>query len=84
VTADRLELISTDPRGMHGHAFIAGTRVPASAILDCPAVDMTAGEIIAEYSATTVAGVGAAAAYCAAPTLEELLPLPQSRRRDDE
>lgn len=70
VTADLLELISTDPRGTHGQAFIAGTRMPVSVILDCPAVDMTAGEIIAEYSAKTVAGVRAAAAYGAAPTLE--------------
>jgi len=31
---------------------------------------MTAGEIIAEYSAKTVAGVRAAAAYGAAPMLE--------------
>jgi uncharacterized protein (DUF433 family) len=77
VTADRLELISTDPRRMHGQAFIAGTRVPVSVILDCPAVDMTAGEVIAEHSTITVAGERAAAASCAAPTLEELLPLPR-------
>jgi uncharacterized protein (DUF433 family) len=56
VTADRLELISTDPWGMHGQASFAGTRVPVSVILDCRP----------------------------APAREELLPLPQSRRRDDE
>jgi len=30
VTADQLEMISADPRVMHGQAVIAGTRVPVS------------------------------------------------------
>jgi uncharacterized protein (DUF433 family) len=79
VTADQLEMISTDPRVMHGQAVIAGTRVPVSVILDCLAAGMTAEEIIAEYPTVTVAGVRAAAAYGAALAREELLPLPQSR-----
>ena len=48
-------------------ARIAGTRVPVSVILDCPAAGMTAEEIIAEYPAVTAAAVRAAAAYGAAP-----------------
>jgi uncharacterized protein (DUF433 family) len=79
VTADQLEMISTDPRVMHGQAVIAGTRVPVSVILDCLAAGMTVEEIIAEYPTVTVAGVRAAAAYGAALAREELLPLPQSR-----
>jgi hypothetical protein len=49
VTGGQLELISADPRVMHGQAVIAGTRVPVSVILDCLAAGMTAGQITAEY-----------------------------------
>ena len=76
VTADQLEMISTDPGVMHGQAVIAGTRVPVSAILDCLAAGMSAEEITAEYPTVTVPGVRAAAAYGAALAREELLPLP--------
>jgi uncharacterized protein (DUF433 family) len=79
VTADQLEMISTDPGVMHGQAVIAGTRVPVSVILDGLAAGMTAEEITSEYPTVTVAGVRAAAAYGAALAREELLPLPQSR-----
>jgi uncharacterized protein (DUF433 family) len=74
-----MALISADPQVMHGQAVIAGTRVPVSVILDCPAAGMVAEEIVAEYPAVSVAGVRAAAAYGAALAREELLPLPQSR-----
>jgi uncharacterized protein (DUF433 family) len=56
VTTDQLELISADPRVMHGQAVIAGTRVPVSVILDCLAAGMTAEEITAEYPTVTIAG----------------------------
>jgi uncharacterized protein (DUF433 family) len=79
LTADQLEMISTDPRVMHGQAVIAGTRVPVSVVLDCLAAGMTAEEITAEYPTITAAGVRAAAAYGAALAREELFPLPQSR-----
>ena len=39
---------------MHEQAVIAGTRVPASVILDCLACGMTADEITAEYPVTVV------------------------------
>ena len=48
VTADQLEMISTDPAVMHGQAVIAGIRVPVSVILDCLAAGMTAEEITTE------------------------------------
>jgi uncharacterized protein (DUF433 family) len=77
VTADQLKMISSDPRVMHGQAVIARTRMPVSAILDCLAAGMTAEEITAEYSAVTVAGVRAAAAYGAALAREDRLPRPK-------
>ena len=79
VTSEQLELISADPRVMHGQAVIAGTRVPVSVILDCLAAGMTAEQITGEYPTVTVAGVRAAAAYGAALAREELLPIPPSR-----
>ena len=79
VTSEQLEMISADPRVMHGQAVIAGTRVPVSVILDCLAVGMTAEEITTEYPVVTIAGVRAAAAYGAALAREELLPIPQTR-----
>jgi uncharacterized protein (DUF433 family) len=72
-------MISTDTQVMHGQAVIAGTRVPAGAILDCLAAGMSAEGITAEYPTVTVPGVRAAAAYGAALAREELLPLPPSR-----
>lgn len=79
VTTEQLQMISADPRVMHGQAVIAGTRVPISVILDCLAAGMTTDEITAEYSTVTLAGVRAAAAYGAALAREELLPIPQTR-----
>jgi uncharacterized protein (DUF433 family) len=79
VTAEQMELISTNPRVMHGQAVLAGTRVPVSVILDCLAAGMTSGEIVAEYPTVTVAGIRAAAAYGAALAREELLPLPHAQ-----
>jgi uncharacterized protein (DUF433 family) len=75
VADDRLEMISTDPRVMHGQAVIAGSRIPVSVILDCLAVGMTAEEITAEYPTVTAAGVRAVAAYGAALARENLPPL---------
>jgi uncharacterized protein (DUF433 family) len=74
-----MQLISADPRVMHGQAVIAGTRVPVSVVLDCLAAGMTTDDIIAEYPVVTVAGLRAAAAYGAALAREELLPIPQSQ-----
>jgi len=79
VTSEQMEMISADPRVMHGQAVIAGTRVPVSVILDCLAAGMTAEEITAEYPSVTIAGIRAAAGYGAALGREELLPIPQSR-----
>jgi uncharacterized protein (DUF433 family) len=79
VTSEQMEMISADPRVMHGQAVIAGTRVPVSVILDCLAAGMIAEEITAEYPSVIVAGIRAAAGYGAALAREELLPIPQSQ-----
>ena len=79
VTTEQMEMISTDPRVMHGQAVITGTRVPVSVILDCLASGLTPEEITAEYPTVPAPGVRAAAAYGAALAREELLPIPQSR-----
>ena len=48
MTAEQLQMISSDPQVMHGQAVISGTRVSVSVILDCLAAGMTAHEITAE------------------------------------
>jgi uncharacterized protein (DUF433 family) len=63
VVTDQPELVSADPRVLHGRAVIAGTRVPVSVILDCLAAGMTTEEITTEYPGVDAAGVHAAAAY---------------------
>lgn len=75
MTREQLNLIASDPNVLHGQARVAGTRVPVSVVLDCLAVGMTEGEILAEYPSLTVEGIRAAAAYGAALAREELLPL---------
>ena len=79
VTREQMEMISTDPRVMHGQAVISGTRVPVSVILDCLAGGMTVEDIIVEYPTITITGIRAAAAYGAALAREELLPIPKTR-----
>lgn len=74
-----MELISSDPRVMHGQAVIAGTRVPVSVVLDCLGAGMTVEEIVAECPTVGAAGVRAAAAHRAMLAREELLPLPPLR-----
>jgi uncharacterized protein (DUF433 family) len=74
-----MQLISADPRVMHGQAVLAGTRVPVSVILDCLAAGMAADEITTEYPVVSLAGIRAAAAYGAALAREELVPIPLSR-----
>ncbi len=79
MTTEQMQMISADPRVMHGQAVITGTRVSVSVILDCLAGGMATEEITTEYPSLTQAGVRAAAAYGAALAREELLPIPQTR-----
>jgi uncharacterized protein (DUF433 family) len=75
VTAEQLELISSDPHVMHGQAVITGTRVPVRVVLDCLAAGMSLDDIVGEYPSVTASGVRAAAAYGALLAREELVPL---------
>ena len=77
MTAEQLDLISTDPQVMHGQAVVSGTRVPVSVVLDCLASGTSTDLILNEYPTLTLEGVGAAAAYGALLAREELSPLPR-------
>ena len=70
-----MTLIASDPSILHGQVTIAGTRIPASVVLDCIAAGMTPDEIVEEYPSLTVEGVRAAAAYGARLAREELVPI---------
>jgi uncharacterized protein (DUF433 family) len=71
VTAEQMELISSDPRVMHGQAVLTGTRVSVSVILDCLAAGMTAEQILVEYPVVSQAGIRAASAYGSALARDE-------------
>lgn len=77
MTAEQLDLISTDPQVMHGQAVVSGTRVPVSVVLDCLASGMSTDQTLNEYPTLTLAGARAAAAYGALLAREELSPLPR-------
>jgi uncharacterized protein (DUF433 family) len=68
-------MIAVDPQVVHGQACIRGTRIPVSVVLDCLAAGMTEKQILAQYPTLTVEGIRAAAAYAAALTREEIIPL---------
>ncbi|KJE22638.1 hypothetical protein FF36_03003 [Frankia torreyi] len=70
-----LALVVVDPSVGHGQAYIRGTRVPVSVVLDCLADGMSGEEIVTEYPSLTVAGIRAAAAYGARLAREDLVPL---------
>lgn len=63
MSSDRLALVTTDAAVLSGQAVNAGTRVPASVVLDCLAAGTSPEEVIAEYPTLTSEGVQAAAAY---------------------
>lgn len=55
-------MITTGPAVLSGQAMFAGTRVPVSVALDCPAAGMSAEQIVEDYPTLTSDGVQAAAA----------------------
>ena len=75
MTKEQIEMIAVDPQVVHGQACIRGTRIPVSVVLDCLAAGMTEKQILAQYPTLTVEGIRAAAAYAAALTREEIIPL---------
>jgi uncharacterized protein (DUF433 family) len=72
------ELITADPRIMHGQACVRGTRIPVSVILGCLAEGLDESAIVEQYPSLTREAVRAAAGYGAALTTEEIEPIPQS------
>ncbi|MGH9070505.1 MAG: DUF433 domain-containing protein [Acidimicrobiales bacterium] len=72
---DLLSLIAADPAVCHGQACVAGTRIPASVVLDCLAQGMSEADILAGYPTLSIEGIRAAAAYGAALARDELIVL---------
>jgi uncharacterized protein (DUF433 family) len=64
------ECITTDPDVCHGKAYVKGTRVMVSVILDNLAEGLSPEEIAKEYPALAPADVQASLAYAAALTRE--------------
>ena len=59
------ERVSVNPTICHGKAFIQGTRVMVSTILDNVAAGVRRDEILASYPAITSEDIDAALAYAA-------------------
>lgn len=74
MTAEQLDLISTDPAVMHGQAAISGTRIPVSVVLDCLAAGMSTEGILTEHPTLSV-NAARAAALGALRVRAELSPL---------
>jgi len=63
MTADALALISVDPHVCHGQAWLRGTRIPVSVVLDCLSDGMTVEEIVEQYPSLSGTSIRAAATY---------------------
>lgn len=79
VNAEVHSLITVDSLVCHGQAFLKGTRIPVSVVLDCLGAGMTAEEIGLQYPSLSGDAVRAAASYGAALAREEVLPLAGDR-----
>ena len=69
------EHISVDPDICHGQAFMAGTRVMVTVILDNLAAGLTAAEIAESYPSVSADAVKAALKYAAELAKERMTPL---------
>ena len=70
------DYISVDPNVMHGVACIAGTRIPASLVLDNLAARVPEERLLAEYPSLTPAAIAAVLAYAAELAREQSVALP--------
>jgi uncharacterized protein (DUF433 family) len=68
--------IRTDPAVFHGVACVAGTRIPASVVLDNLAAGLSEAEILESYPALTRDALGACLAYATDLARERLVDLP--------
>lgn len=75
--ANRLELISVDPRVCHGQACIRGTRIPVHQILGMLANGDTIDDLLDEYPTVSRDAIEACLEYGAALAEEEIAPLEQ-------
>jgi uncharacterized protein (DUF433 family) len=66
-------LITVDPTVAHGQACFAGTRIPASVVLDNLAAGASAEDILASYPSLTRGSIQAAMAYAAELSKERVL-----------
>jgi uncharacterized protein (DUF433 family) len=71
------EHITVDPAVCHGQAFIRGTRVMVSVVLDNLAAGLTAEEILKSYPSLTKESIQAAIAYAAELARERVVSMPQ-------
>jgi uncharacterized protein (DUF433 family) len=65
--------ITVDPAVAHGQACFAGTRIPASVVLDNLAAGVTQEDLLASYPSLTLASIQAAMAYAAELSKERVL-----------
>jgi uncharacterized protein (DUF433 family) len=72
---DWRKLITVDPGVAHGQACIAGTRIPASVVLDNLAAGVSTDEILRSYPSLTREAIQAAIAYAAELSRERVLPV---------
>jgi uncharacterized protein (DUF433 family) len=66
-------LITVDPTVAHGQACFAGTRIPASVVLDNLAAGASAEDTLASYPSLTRDSIQAAMAYAAELSKERVL-----------
>ncbi|HRH86908.1 MAG TPA: DUF433 domain-containing protein [Rubrivivax sp.] len=74
---DWKQLISVDPKIMHGAVCFRGTRIPVSVVLDNLAAGETAEAILHEYPSLGPEHIPAAIAYAAELARERILPVPE-------
>jgi len=65
--------ITVDPEIAHGQACFAGTRVPASVVLDNLAAGVSAEDILKSYPSLSREAINAALAYAAELSKERVL-----------
>ncbi len=70
------EFITVDPDVAHGQACFAGTRVPASVVLDNLAAGVAAEEILKSYPSLSAQAIQAAIAYAAELSKERVVSIP--------
>jgi uncharacterized protein (DUF433 family) len=74
---DWRDRVTTSPDVCHGAAYVRGTRIPVSVVLDNRADGLPAEEILVSYPSLTLDDIRAAVAYGAELARERVLDLPR-------